>query len=160
MITAIDTNVILDVLIPDSTYAGSSRTQLDEANSQCALVISEVVYAELAAQFSSQNDLDEFLRRTGIRLEQSQPDALHAASQAWLVYTGRRSPGLQCPHCGQIQSVTCTGCGYSIEPRQHILADFLIGGHAVTQADRLLTRDRRYYRTYFLTLQLQEGRRI
>jgi len=33
--------------------------------------------------------------------------------------------------------------------RDRIAADFLIGGHAAAQAERLLTRDLGFYRKYF-----------
>jgi predicted nucleic acid-binding protein len=156
VITAIDTNILLDLLIPDAPHAASSETLLDEAYQQGALIISETVYAELAARFPSPNELNRFLQTTGIRLEHSQPEALDAASQAWLTYNSQRGQGIQCPECGKVQSVNCSVCGTPMRLRQHVLADFLIGGHALKQSDRLLTRDRGYFRTYFPDLQLQE----
>ena len=154
MITAIDTNILVDILLPDPYYAVNSKALLDDANERGSLIISEVVYAELAAQFPSAQDLEEFLRRTGVAMVPSQLEALYKASEAWSAYTSRRGQGLQCPRCGQNQTVACSACGSPIQPRQRILADFLIGGHALKQADRLLTRDRGYYRTYFPDLRL------
>jgi predicted nucleic acid-binding protein len=153
MITAVDTNVLLDVLIPDAPHGDESERALAEALRAGAVVISDTVYAELAVHFPEQEKLDRFLADTGLRLESSNADALYRAGRAWSEYL-RRRPALTCPQCGATQDLHCNECVASIQPRQHVVADFIIGAHALVQADQLLTRDRGYYATYFPELTL------
>lgn len=155
MITAIDTNILLDILIPNAKYVQASKRLLDEAIALGAMVICEVVYAELASQFDTKEELDRFLADTKIRLENSNPAALYKASEAWKEYSQRRGDQLQCPKCGAVQLVKCNVCSELIASKQHIISDFLIGGHALEQADLLLTRDLGYYKSYFRELRLK-----
>jgi predicted nucleic acid-binding protein len=156
VISALDTNLLLDILLPDPSHVEPSKRLLDHARMRSALVISEVVYAELSAHFPSKGDLDRFLREVSITLTPSTPEALYEAAQAWRRYLRRRPQGLQCPQCGSAQVIRCGRCGRRIPSRQHILSDFLIGGHALALAQTLLTRDRSYYRTYFPRLRLNK----
>ncbi len=153
MITAVDTNILLDVLIPDAPHGDASERALAEALRAGAVLISDPVYAELAAHFPDQQRLDRFLADTGLRLESSNAEALYRAGRGWSEYI-RRRPALACPQCGATQDLRCDKCGASVQPRQHVVADFIIGAHALVQADQLLTRDRGYYATYFPELAL------
>lgn len=154
MTTAVDTNVLLDILIPGAPHGDNSERALFEAVADGVVVVAEAVYAELAAHFPDQGALDGFLDETGMRLERSSAEALHAAGRAWREYLHRRPQCMICPSCGNQQDQVCSQCGTALHARQHVLADFLIGAHAFTHADRLLTRDRGYYRTYFPELRL------
>jgi predicted nucleic acid-binding protein len=146
VITAVDTNILLDVLLIDAPLGDVSQTALTESLRSGAVVISEAVYAELAARFLGREDIDRFLETTGIRLVPSGGEVLWLAGKAWREYTGRRQSRDVCPNCSE-----------RLRGRQHVLADFLIGAHASVHADRLLSRDRGYYRTYFPQLRVVEG---
>lgn len=154
MISAIDTCILLDVLLPDPVHLTASKALLDKAGAEGALVICEAVYAELACQFSTQYELDAFLEATGIQFTSSGRESLHKAADDWKVYLSRRDGRLQCSSCGCLTSVNCPECGRVIVSRQHVASDFIIGAHALTHADRLLTRDTGFYSAHFPGLRL------
>lgn len=154
MIVAVDTNILIDILNKDERHFEFSKNLLNEALKRGALVINEMVYTELANLFKERENLDEFLSDFDIVLKPSNERALWEAGKAWDTYTARRDRQIQCPYCGTKFVLRCKNCSEIISPRQHIISDFLIGGHAKVLADSILTRDRGYYKTYFKDLPL------
>ena len=154
MITAIDTNVLMDVLIQDPGHAVQSETQLRLALEHGSLLICDIVYSELAGFFDSPGDLNEFLDFTGIQVESLTRNTLFDAGHAWRRYARQRGSLLWCSSCGERQLVSCSKCATTLRSRQHLAADFIIGAHALARADQLLSRDRGFYRTYFPELVL------
>ena len=155
MITAVDTNIILDVLIPGEPFSASSKAILDRHVSDGQLIICEVVYAELAAWFSSEKELKAFLAETGIRLIYSNEKSLYIAGTRWAEYArkGNKNRFVR-SKCGTTFEANCPKCTMALTKRLHVLADFLIGAHALSHADCVLSRDLGIYKTYFRELKV------
>jgi predicted nucleic acid-binding protein len=149
LITAIDTNILLDILIPDEEFILSSKRLLDKYADKGQLIICEIVYAELASQFPPEKELKNFLSDTTIKLVYSNERSLSLAGERWRAYSKSRGSKLRCPKCGKQISLSCPECRNTILTRQHIISDFIIGAHALTQADLLLSRDRGFYKKCF-----------
>ena len=71
MITFVDTNILLDVFLPDPEFGDKSAEHLEKAFNEGSLIINEIVYAELAPQFNTQGLLDKTLSRLGIGMHSS-----------------------------------------------------------------------------------------
>lgn len=153
MTTAVDTNVLL-ALLYEGEHADAAEAELRRAYRAGRVVVTPVVYAELAADghFESEADLARFLDDLSISLEEPSRAALFRAGRAFGRYADRRPDGLQCPACGARRAVTCERCGADLAPRQHVAADFLVGGHAEADADALASFDARFYGSYFPSL--------
>jgi predicted nucleic acid-binding protein len=143
MITAVDTNILFDILLSDKSHVLSSKRLLDEYASKGRLIICEIVYAELASQFGYEKEITTFLSDTGIMLVNSSEKSLAAAGERWRSYLKSRKP------------VACPQCNHPVQLRQRVLSDFIIGAHALIHAEQFLSRDRGFYRAYFKDLKVK-----
>jgi predicted nucleic acid-binding protein len=136
MRTAIDTNV-LSALWSEELSAATIARQLIEAKGHGALLIAPIVYAELLAYpKATESFVNGFLADTGITIqfELEEPVWLDAARRFAQYADRRRKAGL-------------------VESKR-LLPDFLVGSHALMQADRLMSLDKSPYRSYYPELKL------
>jgi hypothetical protein len=99
------------------------------------LVACDVVWAEVAGSFVSREAAREALELLNLEFSALTVEAALEAGIAWRAYRERGGA------------------------RTRVAADFLIGAHALRQADRLLSRDRGFYRSYFKRLPLVDPSR-
>ena len=101
MITAVDTNIFLDLLIPNARFVDSSKAKLEKAHGEGELIVCEVVWAELASQFVEQPAIEAFFTRcwdSASAGDRGRPicrrpsvENLSSAARKWMVLCGMRS---------------------------------------------------------------------
>jgi predicted nucleic acid-binding protein len=132
VITAVDTHILVDILEPDPEHGPASREAVGRCLLEGSVVACEVVWAEVATAYGS--GLDEVvsaLSRIGIGYSPMEMESALEAARCWHQYR------------------------QGAPDRSRIAADFLIGGHAQVQCDRLLTRDQGFFRTHFGSLKIK-----
>lgn len=132
MTTSVDTNVFVALWHPDDALNAAAKSALDSEMTRGTLVISPPVFAELlASPRRTESFIDYFLKESGIGVDWDIDEPTwRAAGRAFQTYAaGRRTAARSGP--------------------RRILADFLIGAHALRRGYRLLTLDTGLYKSSF-----------
>ena len=132
MITAVDTSVLIDVFVNDPVHGSASAACLRQCLQEGTLVACDVVWAETRAVFPDESAFESAMKTLGVRFSPLVEKAAAHAGACWKAY--RKAGGA----------------------RTRVMADLIIGAHALHQADRLLTRAGGYYRAHFKGLALIE----
>jgi predicted nucleic acid-binding protein len=130
----IDSNVVIDLLQASGEWQEWSENAVVEASADDEIAISQIVVAEVAPRLGSLGGFIERIEQFGGSVLELTNEAAFDAGVAFNSYRARRRDG---PDTVRL-----------------ILPDFLIGGHAQTLGASILTRDPRFYSTYFPSVPL------
>ena len=128
VITALDTSVLLDVLLDDPTHRAKSLEALRAAHAVGGLIACPVVWAEIRGGVKRPEAVAEAFAKVDITFDPFDRACADLAGDLWHTY---RSQG---------------------GTRSRLIPDFLVGAHAQLRAGRILSRDRGFLRSYFKDL--------
>jgi predicted nucleic acid-binding protein len=120
--------VLLDVFFDDPHFGQASGDALRQCLREGALQVCPVVWAEVRAAFEDDEAFGRTLATLGVTYAEFSAEAAALSGVIWQSY--RRAGG----------------------KRERIMADFMIGAHALRQCERLLTRDAGFFRGHFTGL--------
>ena len=134
MRTAVDTNVFVTLFSGDEEAAPVAQAALEGVSERGQLAVSPAVYAELVAGKDA-STVENFFSEKGIEVDWD------LGKEVW------RTAGMRYGAYARARRQQRGDPG----PRR-ILADFLVGAHALHLTRALLTSDARIYGTYFSEL--------
>jgi len=132
MTTALDSNVLIAFWDADNALNSIAQSALEAAWNRGKLVLGAPVYAELLAfPRRTESFLDAFLKETRIAVEWEMDETIwRIAGRAFRTYAAQRRK-------------------HAASAPRRILADFLIGAHALRNGYTLVTLDSRLYKSAF-----------
>jgi len=125
--TAVDSSVLFDI-VKGAPGAAAAQSALEAALAHGGLCVCAVVVAELGRYFTDEQDLRDFLGACQIDHDPLTIETALEAARIMRAYARNKGP------------------------RERVAPDFLIGAHAMVQANALLTSDAGFYRNYFASL--------
>lgn len=128
MITAVDTNILIDIFGANPEFGRRSLESLKLCAAKGAIIACDIVWVESATAFATSEQCLTAMKKISVEFSPTEEKDLWLAADAWRSY--RNNGG----------------------KRERVVADFLIGAHALNQSQRFLTRDRGFYHQYFSDL--------
>lgn len=138
---AVDSNILIDFIGNDASAADSADQALRRALGSGPVVVCDVVVAEVVTGLGNGSSVIDALEALGIEFLALEQRSAVRAGEMQRRYAERRRT-----------AATSTAPMRQEPPR--VVADFMVGAHALLQCQALITRDAGFFRDYFKGLKV------